>query len=312
MLTEDNNLDGCVSGFASSPRVLAIVGPTAVGKSQLAIELARTIGAEIINADSRLFYRGLDIGTAKPSVAQMASVTHHLIDILNASDIFSLAEYLERARTLISEIQERGRTAIVVGGSGQYVTALLDGWRVPLVPPNAILRAKLERQAANDGVYSVHALLAREAPEAAAKIDARNIRRVIRALEVCRAQVRPDDELAAPIHARIIGLTAPREELYRRADLRVNAMIERGWIKEVSQLLNSGISAASPAFSAIGYRELAAYIQGDFPIEEALRRIRSATRRLIRHQFNWFRLEDVRIAWLRTGPDLVQRTMNSA
>lgn len=282
-----------------------------MGKSQLAIELASMIGAEIINADSRLLYRGLDIGTAKPSVAQMVSVPHHLIDILDASDIFSLAEYLECARTLISEIQGRGRTAIVVGGSGQYVTALLDGWRVPRVPPNTILRAKLERLAANDGVHAVHALLARENPEAAAKIDARNIRRVIRALEVCRARVRSDDELAAPIHASIIGLTAPREELYLRADLRVNDMIERGWIKEVSQLLNSGISAASPAFSAIGYRELAAYIQGDFPIEEALRRIRSATRRLIRHQFNWFRLEDVRITWLPTGPDLVQRTMNS-
>ncbi len=310
-MTEDNSLDGCVSGFASSPQVIAIVGPTAVGKSRLAIELARKIGAEIINADSRLLYRGLDIGTAKPSVEQMSSVTHHLIDIIDASDIFSLAEYLERARALIKEIRARDRTAIVVGGSGQYVTALLDGWRVPRVPPNAILRAKLERLAANDGVHSVHALLVREHPEAAAKIDARNIRRVIRALEVCRTQVRSDDVLAEPIHATIIGLTAPRGELYRRADLRVSDMIERGWIKEVSQLLDSGISAASPAFSAIGYRDLAAYIQGDFPIDEALRRIRSATRRLIRHQFNWFSLEDVRIAWLSVGPDLVQRTMNS-
>ena len=294
---------------AHAPKIIAVVGPTATGKSALAVDLALEFCGEVVNADSRLFYRGFDIGTAKPGAGERRGVPHHLIDILGPHESFSLASFLDAARDAIAGIPPRGRLPFVAGGTGQYVWGLLEGWDVPRVPPDAVLRRSLEQEAASSGVEALYERLRQADPEAAAKVDRRNPRRLIRAIERAAAagksdgHARPGKAAIPPFDALVIGLTLPRPELYERIDRRIDAMVAAGWADEVRKLLGAGVPRDASAMSSIGYREMAAHVAGEMTLEDAAAAAKRATRRLVRHQYNWFKLDDPRIVWLAAGPD---------
>lgn len=281
--------------------LLAIVGPTAVGKSALAIRLAAHLGGEIVSADSRQVYRHMNIGTAKPSLQDRATVPHHLIDVVDPDEPYSLALFLEQATAAVSEIHTRGRLPILVGGTGQYVWALLEGWQVPRVEPDQRLRQRLEERARFGGAEALHVELAGLDLEAARRIDARNVRRVVRALEVRLSAPLggPPSRTRVPIasEALIIGLTIDREALYRQIDDRVNGMIGTGWIEEVRGLISMGYRAGLPSMSGVGYRELTQHIEDRLQFAEAVQRTKYRTHRLARQQYGWFRLNDDRILW---------------
>lgn len=281
-----------------SRRLVAIVGPTATGKSDLAIRLALRFGGEIVNADPQLVYRGLDIGTAKPSPAQRRLVPHHLIDIADPTEPFTLGTFLDLAQQAMERIWERGGIVWLTGGTGQYVWSVIEGWRVPRVPPQPALRRELEAL----GPEALAAELARIDPASAARIDPRNVRRVIRAIEVFRVTGRPLSEWAtkAPpaMESLILGLWCERDELYRRIDARVDEMIARGLEGEVRRLIERGYSCDLPALRSIGYKEMCAYLRNELTLGQAIARIKTETHRLSRHQRNWFRRTDPRIHWI--------------
>jgi tRNA dimethylallyltransferase len=283
-------------------KLIAIVGPTATGKTALAVALARAIDGEIVGADSRQVYRRMDIGTAKPSLEERALVPHHLLDVVDPDEPFSLAQYLELASAALEDIWARGRQPLLVGGSGQYVWALLEGWTVPRLPPQPELRRSLEERAAREGAEALHQELAHIDPQAAAGIDARNVRRVIRALEVCEATGRPISfwqEKAPPSwDVLTLGLACPRDELYRRIDARVDGMMEAGLVDEVRALLAAGYRRDLPSMSGIGYREVCQHLVGELDLPAAADRIKTATHRLARQQGTWFRRDDERIRWI--------------
>jgi tRNA dimethylallyltransferase len=283
------------------PHVLVIVGPTAVGKTALSLRLAQDFGGEVISADSRQIYRYMDIGTAKATPEERASVPHHLIDVVDPDEELTLAHYQELANRAIREVWARGRFPMLVGGTGLYVRAVLEGWTVPEVPPNIALRERLEARAQAEGAEVLHAQLAEVDPVAAHRIDARNVRRVIRALEVYYATGEPISRLqekAPPNYATLkIGLTMDREELYRRIDLRVDWMMAQGLVQEVQWLLDHGYDERLPSMSGLGYRQIAQYLRGEVSLEEAVALIKRHTRRFVRQQYNWFRLSDPTIHW---------------
>ncbi len=282
--------------------LIALVGPTAVGKTELSLRLAERFNGEIVSADSRLIYKGLDIGTAKPTPEEQARVPHHLIDVTTPDRPLSLAEYMRMAYAAIDDILRRGKVPFLVGGTGQYVWAVLEGWQVPEVPPDEELRRRLEAEAAEKGGEALYRRLQEVDPEAAALIDPKNVRRVIRALEVIAHTGRPFSEqrrkVPPPYDVLIVGLTRPREALYRRIDERVERMVALGLIEEVQRLLDAGYDPNLPALTGIGYRQIVEYLQGRVSLEEALHAVRKATRRYVRHQYNWFRLKDPRIHWV--------------
>ncbi|HEY83043.1 MAG TPA: tRNA (adenosine(37)-N6)-dimethylallyltransferase MiaA [Dehalococcoidia bacterium] len=281
--------------------LVAIVGPTGIGKSRLALRLAQVFHGEIVSADSRQVYRYMDIGTAKPSPEERALVPHHLIDLVDPDQDFSLAQYQALAYQAIKDIQQRHKLPLLVGGSGLYIWAVLEGWKIPSVPPDPELRRKLEGRAARSGADELYRELARVDPAAAQRIDPRNVRRVIRALEVHYKAQKPFSRLQAkeppPFHILIIGLTAPRDELYRRVDLRVDAMLEQGLVAEVEKLLSMGYHFNLPSLSSIGYKQIGMFLRGELTLAEAAEQIKAETHRLVRHQYAWFRLNDKRIHW---------------
>jgi tRNA dimethylallyltransferase len=289
-------------------RLVAIVGPTALGKSDLAIHLARVFHGEIINADSRQVYRYMDIGTAKPIPQELAQVRHHLVSIVDPDQDFGLTQFQSLANQAISNISERGCLPVLVGGSGLYVWSVLEGWRVPGVAPDRDLRRALEERAARGESDSLYAELAELDPVAAQKIDRRNVRRVIRAIEVCRGGDATFSQLQLkekpPFEPLIIGLTAARDELYRRIDRRVDYMIDSGLVDEVKGLLAAGYGYHLPAMSGIGYKQIAAYLKGEIDLEEAVQQTKYETHRFARHQYSWFRLKDDRIKWFDIQGDL--------
>jgi tRNA dimethylallyltransferase len=282
--------------------LIAIVGPTAVGKSMLALELAQHFNGEIVNGDSRQIYRGMDIGTAKPSRKERSIVPNHLLDIIEPNEPYSLALYLEQARQTVQDIQERGKLPVLVGGTGQYVCGLLEGFHAPQVAPNQSLRANLEAQAADEGHHALWQSLDDVDPVAASRIDSRNIRRVVRALEVYRETGIPFSQAQRreepPYRSMVIGLTMDRPNLYEHIDQRVEAMVRDGWPQELYHLLAKGYDMELPSMSSLGYREMAAYVRGELPLDEAVYRIKTSTHRFARHQYAWFRLGDTRINWL--------------
>jgi tRNA dimethylallyltransferase len=287
---------------AVAKSVVAVVGPTATGKTALSLRLAEALDGEIVSADSRLFYRGMDIGTAKPTPVERARIRHHLIDIADPDETVGLAVFLGLARAAIGSIHSRGKLPLLVGGTGQYVRAVLEGWRVPRVPPDAALRASLEADAERDGPAALHARLARLDPAAAGRIDARNVRRVIRALEVCLTTGRPISEQQGkrppPYRILQIGLTMERETLYARVDRRLDEMMAAGLVEEVRGLLQAGYDWHLPAMSGLGYVQFKPYFErGVTPEAEVVAEIRRATRRLIRSQANWFQRDDPAILW---------------
>jgi tRNA dimethylallyltransferase len=285
--------------------LLAIVGPTAAGKTALSIELAEALGGEIVSADSRQIYRGMDIGTAKATHEERSRAPHHLIDVVDPDQVLTLAEYQALAYRAIEDIAGRGKLPLLVGGTGQYVAAVLEGWRIPEVAPQPALRAALEAEAAERGADALHARLTGLDPVAAAKIDARNVRRVIRALEVCLTTGQPISELQRknppPYETARIGVTRPRPALYERIDRRVDAMIAAGLVDEVRGLADAGYGWDLPAMSGLGYRQIGQYFAGDATLDEAIALIKKGTRRFVQQQYNWFRPDDPAIRWVDPG-----------
>ena len=284
-----------------TPRVVAIVGPTAVGKTEVSLQLAEALNGEIVSTDSRQFYRGMNIGTAKASPAEMMRVPHHLIDVAEPDEIWSLTIFQQAAKQAIGEICDRGKLPFLVGGTGQYLRAVLEGWDIPAQAPVPQLRQTLEAWADDIGAEALYEKLKRIDPEAAEKIDANNLRRTIRALEVIFQTGRKFSSLrkrkASPYILKLIGLTRPRPELYARIDARIEAMVQNGFPEEVQALLDKGFSAELPNMSAIGYREMVAYLQGEMSLEEAVTRMKKLTRIFVRRQANWFKADDPNICW---------------
>ena len=283
---------------ANKTALIAVVGATAAGKTSTAIRLARRFQGEVISADSRYLYRGLDIGTATPSESEMAGVPHHLINILDPEDDYTLAHYQRDAMAAIADVTRRDRLPILAGGTPLYLNALLEGWRIPEVPPDPAFRAEMEARAAAEGPDVLHQQLAQVDPAAAERIPPGNVRRVIRALEIHRQTGRRMSEIEGkeppPWRTLLIGLTLPREELYRRIDERVGQQITDGLVEEVRTLLRRGVPAEAPAMSAIGYPQIVAYLDGRTTLEEAETRIKFDTHRYVRHQSTWLkRMADV-------------------
>jgi tRNA dimethylallyltransferase len=278
-----------------------IVGPTAVGKTRLSLRLAQEFDGEIISADSRQVYRGMDIGTAKPTLEERHRVPHHLIDVIAPDEPFTLAQYQELAYQAIDDVSGRGKVPFLVGGTGQYMRAVVEGWGIPRVPPNKQLRAELYRQAEIEGEEPLHARLREVDPAAAERIDSRNVRRAIRALEVYLETGQPISELQhkrpPPYRILQIGLTMERQELYWRIDERVDRMIEEGLVEEVRGLVERGYGYDLPSMSGLGYQQIGLYLQGQASLEEAIQLIKRHTHRFVRHQYNWFRLNDETIRW---------------
>lgn len=292
--------------------LLVILGPTAVGKSEFAIQLAERLDGEIVSADSRLLYRGMDIGTAKPTPEERARVPHHLIDVADPDETWSLGRFQQEAQVVIEDIYRRGHLPFLVGGTGQYVRAVIEGWQPPAVEGNVRLRQVLEKMEKARGGYWLYEKLKKIDPQAAASIDPRNLRRTVRALEVILLTGRRFSEQRtqseSPYRLLLLGLRRPRAELYARIDARIEAMFQAGLLEETRRLLEQGYSPELPALSAIGYRECIAVLQGKISIEEAKALMKRATRRYVRHQANWFKESDPRIHWLEAGaPDALDR-----
>jgi tRNA dimethylallyltransferase len=281
--------------------LIAIVGPTAVGKSELALHLAQWFPLEVVGADSRQVYRYMDIGTNKPSPAERASVPHHVIDVIEPDEDFSLAMYHQLAIESTKTVQQKGKLPLLVGGSGLYVWSLVEGWIIPRVPPNQQLRGQLEVRAEQEGSHSLYRELQNIDPAAAVKINPSNTRRIIRALEIYHmtgqhpSQLQLKETPSFPI--LIIGLTQERNELYRRIDRRADKMIQKGLVEEVEQLFKRGYNLSLPSMSGIGYRQIGQFLRNEVTLPLAIDKIKYETHRLVRHQYAWFRLSDSRIHW---------------
>jgi tRNA dimethylallyltransferase len=282
-------------------KVVVICGATATGKSDIAIEVAQSIGAEIINADSMQLYKGMDIGTAKLSLDEQGGIPHHLLDILSVREDSTVAWYQELARRTISEIHSRNKHVVIVGGTGLYIKAILDDLNFP--DTNPVIRARLESEALEFGTDSLFTRLQIEDPAAALAIDRANTRRVIRALEVIEITGKPftanlprEDSSRYP-DAMQFGLVMEREHLRERIDLRVDRMWEKGFVSEVDQLISEGILEGSTAQRAIGYSSLIAMRAGTMSEEEAKEETKRATRQYARRQETWFS-RDARITWV--------------
>ncbi len=277
--------------------VVAIVGPTASGKSHLALRLASMLAVEIVSADALQAYRGFDIGTAKPIASERRAVRHHLIDILDPAERYSAGEFARRARAAIDDIRRRGNLPLVVGGSGLYLRALFTGLAsLPEIPEE--VRAHLALRLEEEGLPVLRRELEELDPESAARLAPGDRQRTLRALEVIAATGRPlsrwiseGNEPRERPPSLLVGLTAPRAILYDRVAVRVHRMVESGWLEEVKALLDSGLSPSLPAFQAIGYRELTRVVAGEWSLDRALDAIISATRRFVKRQLTWFRAE---------------------
>jgi tRNA dimethylallyltransferase len=299
------------TNVAEEPKIplVIILGPTAVGKTEISIQLAERMNGEIISADSRLFYRGMDIGTAKPTIAERLRVPHHLIDVANPDEPWSLALFQLEANDAIHRVVVARHLPIMVGGTGQFLRAIIEGWRIPPATPDPHLREVLTEWAKIIGPSALHSKLAILDPIAAQSIDPTNVRRTVRAMEVILATGRRFSEQKERghilYHPFLIGLTRPREELYERIDNRIETMIANGFIEEVQRLLDRGYSPKLPTLSAIGYGEMVAYIQGKITLDDAVTLIKRRTREFVRRQANWFKQNDPDIHWFTVNEGTV-------
>jgi tRNA dimethylallyltransferase len=289
--------------------LVVIVGPTAVGKTEVAIQLAERMGGEIVSADSRLFYRGMDIGTAKPTLEERARVPHHLIDVAEPDQVWNLAIFQQAAWQAIDNVHAHRHLPFLVGGTGQYVHSVIEGWRVPAVVPDPRMREALEVWADEIGPQALHARLAVLDPRAASGIDYRNLRRTVRALEVIfqtgRRFSAQRQRSESPYRTLILGLNRPRPELYERIDARIDAMLAAGLVEEVKTLLELGFDRDLPTLSAIGYQEIIAYLEGKISLEQASTLMKRHTRQYVRRQANWFKSDDPTIRWFLVGVNTV-------
>lgn len=298
-----------------SLRLLVLVGPTGSGKSTLAIRLCKELQCEILSADSRYLYQELNIGTAKPSPEELAGTPHHLINVTTIDAPWSLGVYQKEARRTIEELNSRGRLPLLVGGTGQYIRAILQNWEVPAQVPLHDLRAAIEAWGERIGFAELHKRLARLDPEAAARIDYRNKRRTIRALEVILATGRRFSDLrtksSSPYQSLVLGLDWPRELLYQRIDARIDAMLKQGFVDEVRALRDAGKAEALRRMGIIGYAEMLDYLDGAITLEEAVLLIRRNTRVYVRRQANWFKPTDAAIHWINAAdPEALERVLD--
>jgi tRNA dimethylallyltransferase len=285
--------------------LLVILGPTASGKSAVGMALARRMDGEIVSADSMQVYRGMDIGTAKPSLGEQVEIRHHLIDAADPDEVFNVARYQELAGAAIADAASRGKLPIMVGGTGLYVDAVVRGFLFPDEGRNPAVRKRLEREAAAgaDGAPALHARLALCDPEAARTIHPNDLRRIVRALEVFEVTGRPITELRrkhVPVNAydsKLFGLTMPREALAARIDARVDQMVAAGLVDEVRRLLQMGYDPEATAMQAIGYKEFVAYLAGREGLEQAIDAVKLETRKYAKRQMTWFRKHDD-IEWI--------------
>jgi tRNA dimethylallyltransferase len=291
--------------------IIVIVGPTASGKTEVSIQLASRLNGEIISADSRQFYLYMDIGTAKPTNQELALVPHHLINVAHPSSPWSLAAFQESAKKCIDDIYSRDKVPFLVGGTGQYIWGLIEGWTVPSQPTNLQLRNCLEVWANELGPIGIHSVLGKLDSEGAKIVQPENVRRTIRALEVIfssghrfsaqRLKIPPDLDFI------LLGILWDRPALYHRVDQRIEIMMNTGLVEEVRSLLDSGLDPQTSAMSAIGYREIVGYLTGKHGLDEAVMLMKRNTRQYIRRQANWFKLNDTRIEWFSAGDKLAER-----
>ena len=288
--------------MASVAPIAAIVGPTGSGKTDLALALARRLPVEILVADSRQVYRGMEVGTAKPDRATRAAVPHHLLDLVEPGQPFSVADWVAAARAVISEVAGRGRLPLVVGGSGLYVSALVDGYELDAGAPDPVHRAELAAALASGGVAALAERLARLDPDAARRIDLHNPRRVTRALERVDAIGRgsPPESRPWPGRVAMIGIGRPRAVLNRRIDARAAWLFGHGLLDEVGALLEAGHDPGRPPLTSHGYGEAARYLAGEWSLERAVAVTAQRTRQYAKRQATWFR-GDPRIAWVEAG-----------
>ena len=302
-------------------KMIAVVGPTASGKTSLSIALAKALDGEILSCDSMQIYRDMDIGTAKPSVEEMAGVPHHLLDIAAADEPFSCAEYTALAKQRVAEVAARGKMPIFCGGTGLYLDGVLRGGSsYEKTDTDPLYRAQLERMAAEQGTAAVHAMLAEVDPEAAQVTHPNNVKRVIRALEIYHTTGVTKTELdhrsrqsESEYDALVLGIRFPdTEELYRRINLRVDIMIEQGLLEECRRLMEAGVFARSAtAAQAIGYKELFPYLRGELPLESCVETLKMATRRYAKRQMTWFRMHG-NVVWLDRDGQTTEESLTAA
>ena len=287
---------------AANANMVVIIGPTAIGKSKLAIKISEQFFGEIINTDSRQVYRYMDIGTAKPSISDQTRVPHHMIDMNLPDNNFSLGEFIKLANEMVEQVSVRGNLPIICGGTGQYIWGIVEGWDVPNTLPNQKFRDVKLKEAKEQGVEFLHDQLAVIDPKRASEIDPRNVRRVIRALEIIKETGFKPSQFAKQRHTEfnplIIGLTTSRPDLYRMIDLRVDHMMQTGFLEEVKELTIKGYKMGVGSLASPGYRELGQYLEGTCSLEEAISKTKFQTHRLARRQYTWFKSEDTRINWL--------------
>ena len=272
-------------------KVVVILGPTATGKSHCAIEVAKRLNGEIISGDSMLFYRRMNIGTAKPTAEELAEAPHHLVDIIEPEASFSVVEFKQRAEQLIREINSRGKLPIIVGGTGLYIKALLEDYAFSSVDEDTQLRQRLETMAQEKGNAALHAYLAQLDPVAAERLHMNNTRRVIRAIETALQgeEVPQHGAEEMPYEALVFGLNMERSLLYDRINRRVDLMLEQGLVEEVRQLLEQGVPAGCQSMQSIGYRQMVWYLQEGMPYQLAVEKLKQATRNFAKRQITWYK-----------------------
>ncbi|WP_405382820.1 tRNA (adenosine(37)-N6)-dimethylallyltransferase MiaA [Phascolarctobacterium sp.] len=285
-------------------KVVVILGATATGKSHCAIEIAKKYHGEIISGDSMLVYRDMNIGTAKPTAEELASVPHHLVDILPADAKFSVVDFKEQAERLIAEITARGHLPIIAGGTGLYIKALLENYSFNSAEEDSDLRRQLEQEAAEQGAEAFYARLQALDPQAAAGIHPNNVRRVVRAMESALQgdTVAQSAAVEMPYDALVIGLDMERSALYDRINRRVDLMLEAGLVEEVRSLLDAGVSPDCQSMQSIGYRQMVWYLRDGMPYEEAVDKLKQATRNFAKRQVTWYKKMPY-INWLQLDPE---------
>ena len=295
----------------NQPPLIVVVGSTAVGKTSLSLELCERFNGEIIGADSRQIYRQMDIGTAKPTSAEQERVPHHLIDICDPDEPLTLAEYQRLAYNTIDEIHRRNNIPFLVGGTALYIRAVVEGLRIPEVPPDPALRVELEAYLAEEGRDALFQRLKSADPATAAVIDGKNPRRVLRALEIYlltgKSKISLEGKTPPPYRILLIGLSRERKSLHERIDRRVELMLEEGLVEETQRLLAADYDLRLPAMTSLGYREIQAFLAGELTLSEATSKLKTETHRYVRHQETWWRKLD-NIHWFEMNDTTLDLT----